>query len=124
MAVPERFQYHAWPVTQSSTAPKSNGAIVRQTARALQQLEAKTILRAAAVQAEGIVQKQKLRELDGLGRSAMTGQTMLVTWAGTLAASNAVLFEKLTFFADIIAVGKAEVIADTIDKFGRESFRS
>lgn len=49
----------------------------RQTSRALARLEHQTRIRLAAVQAEGMVQAEKLREVDHLVREAMTGQALL-----------------------------------------------
>ena len=78
----------------------------------------------AAVQAEGLVQGEKLREIDHLSREAMSGQAMLAGWRNTLAQGDPFLADELKFFTDVARMGKGEIIADTIDSFCRESRRS
>jgi len=91
--------------------------------RDLARLERQTIVRTALVQAEGIVQTEKLHEIDHLAREAMSGHAMLRRWADTLAAGDPFLADELKIFTDTARLGKAEVIADTIDSFCRESRR-
>jgi hypothetical protein len=93
----------------------------RQTSRALAQLGDRTLIRMATVQAEGMVQGEKVREVDHLAREAMTGQTMLRKWADTLAGADPMLHDELRFFSDMARIGCGEIIADTIDTFCRES---
>jgi hypothetical protein len=93
----------------------------RAVGRALAQLEGRTLLRVAAVQAEGLVQGEKLREVDNLTREAMTGHAMLRGWANTLAGSDPILHDELRFFMDTSRIGKGEIIADLIDNYCRES---
>lgn len=94
-----------------------------RTRRLLSVLESQTLMRLAGVQAEGLVQAEKCREIDHLGRVAMTGHTMLVRWADTLAAGDPLIRDELKFFSDVCRMGKGEVIADTIDTYCRESRR-
>lgn len=98
-------------------------SLSRSTSRALNRLGEQTLLRMAGVQAEGIVQTEKLREVDSLTREAMTGHAMLRRWSDTLAAGDPFLADELKFFTDTARLGKGEIIADTIDSFCRESRR-
>lgn len=114
------------PHPDRSSSTRSTGLSLRDQVRvnrSLSRLEQATLLRLAAVQAEGLVQVQKLREADHLGRVAMTGHAMLVKWADSVAAGDPLLRDELKFFTDICRLGKGEVIADTIDTFCRESRR-
>ncbi len=95
----------------------------RATQRGLQRLEHHTLMRVAGVQAEGMVQTEKLREVDSLTREAMSGHAMLRQWSDTLAAGDPFLADELKFFTDTARLGKGEIIADTIDSFCRESRR-
>jgi len=80
-----------------------------------------TAVRLANVQAEGIVQTEKVHELDHLTREAVTGHVMLARWASTLAAGDPFIADDLRFFLDTNKLGKGEVLADTIDTYCRES---
>jgi len=111
------------PTNRAGAAPAPLSRSARATARALQRLEARTVLRVAGVQADGMVQTEKLHELDHLTREAMTGQAMLHQWAGTLASGEPFLADELKFFTDLARLGKGEILADTIDTFCRESRR-
>ena len=79
------------------------------------------MVRAANVQAEGLVQNSKLHEIDQLTREAISGQAMLAKWRDTLAGADPLLADELRFFTDIARMGKGEIIADTIDTYCRES---
>ena len=111
--------------TRRAGAQTARGAsrVARSTNRGLARLEDRTLLRIAGVQAEGMVQAEKCRELDSLTREAMTGHAMLRRWSDTLAASDPFLADELKFFTDMSRLGKGEIIADTIDSFCRESRR-
>ena len=80
-------------------------------------------MRIAGVQAEGMVQTEKLREVDSLTREAMTGHAMLRQYSDTLAGNDPFLADELKFFTDMSRLGKGEIIADTIGSFCRESRR-
>jgi hypothetical protein len=95
--------------------------LLRQTRRALTKLDARTSLRLAHVQSEGLVQTEKAKEVDRLTREAMTGHAMLTQWRDTLAHGDLFLADELKFFTDMARIGKGEIIADTIDAFCRES---
>lgn len=92
-----------------------------RTARALTVVEHTTLVRLARVQAESIVQTEKVHEIDHLSREAMTGHAMLHRWASTLASGDPFIVEDLKFFLDTAKLGKGEVLADTIDSYCRES---
>ena len=92
-----------------------------RTARALTVVEHATLVRLARVQAESIVQTEKIHEIDHLSREAMTGHAMLHRWATTLASGDPFIAEDLKFFLDTAKLGKGEVLADSIDSFCRES---
>jgi hypothetical protein len=91
--------------------------------KALRSLEERTLVRMANVQAEGLVQGEKLREIDHLAREAMTSQAMLYQWANTLSQGDLLLADELRPFASIARVGKCELINNTVDSFCRESRR-
>jgi hypothetical protein len=95
--------------------------LLRQTTRALDRLDQRSVLRVAAVQAEGMVQTEKVHEIDHLTREAMTGHAMLSQFRDVLAHGDLLLADELRFFSDMARIGSGEVIADTIDTFCRES---
>lgn len=97
--------------------------VSRRTEKALVALEERSVVRMAGVQAEGMVQVEKTREVDHLARTAMGGQAMLRKWADTLASGDPFLADELKFFTDLARMGKGEIIADTIDTYCRESRR-
>ncbi len=105
--------------------PRQAPTVVQRSRRSrdLQRLEHRTSMRVASVQAEGMVQTEKLQEVDVLTREAMTGHAMLRRWSDTLAAGDPFLADELKFFTDTARLGKGEIIADTIDSFCRESRR-
>ena len=112
------------PSTRASQPPAPlMSRQARATQRGLQRLEHRTLMRVAGVQAEGMVQTEKLREVDSLTREAMTGHAMLRRWSDTLAAGDPFLADELKFFTDTARLGKGEIIADIIDSFCRESRR-
>lgn len=93
----------------------------RQTERALVAIDHRTITRAARVHQEEIVQNEKLKAIDHLGREAMTGQAMLNSFKNMLAGGDMFVAADLQYFADMAKIGKGEVMADTIDTFCAES---
>ncbi len=111
-----------WPRSQARPPVRlSLERLPRPTARALATIEHRTIVRMAAVQAEGLVQNEKLKEVDSLTREAMAGQALLARWRDSLAAGDPFVADELRFFTDMARLGKGEVLADTIDTFCRES---
>lgn len=94
--------------------------LLRQTGRALARLEGRTALRLASVQAEGLVQTEKVQEIDRLTREAVSGQAFLRHWADHLASNDPLLADELRFFTEIAKLGKGEIIADTVSDFCRE----
>jgi hypothetical protein len=111
--IPTRAASHPAPLTPTA----------RVTQRGLERLELRTTMRMAGVQGEGMVQTEKLREVDALTREAMTGHAMLRRWSDALAGGDPFLADELKFFTDTARLGKGEIIADTIDAFCRESRR-
>ncbi len=99
------------------------GPVSRRTSRALTNLEERTLLRFADVQAEGFVAVEKTKEIDRLTREAASGHAMLLRWCDTLAAGDPFVADELKFFTDIARMGKGEIIADTIDTYCREGRR-
>jgi len=95
--------------------------VSRQTERTLAGVEQHALVRMARVQAEGMVQVEKSREIDHLTRQAMGGHAMLRKWADVLSNDDLVLADELRFFTDLARMGKGEIIADTIDTYCRES---
>ncbi len=92
----------------------------KRTERALASVEHHTIVRTARVQAEAIVQTEKLHDIDHLSRTAMSGQALLCKWRDTLAAGDPFVGDDLRFFTDLAKMGKGEIIADTLWAFSRE----
>jgi hypothetical protein len=84
----------------------------------------RTLVRMARVQGEGLVQTQKVKEIDHLAREAMTGQAMLTNFKNVLAGGDMFVAADLQYFADMAKLGKGEVIADTIDSYCDESRRN
>jgi hypothetical protein len=89
--------------------------------RELDRVGAETVVRVAQTQATGVVQSEKVRELDALAREAMTGQALLARQREVLAGADPLLYDELRFFSDLARVGKGEVIADTVQAYCRES---
>jgi hypothetical protein len=93
----------------------------RQTVRELAVVERRTLVRLANVQAEGIVQTEKLKEAGHVAREGMSTQAMLGQWRDVLAHGDLLTADELRFYTDLFRVGAGEIIADTIDTFCRES---
>ena len=87
------------PSTDRSLASRGLGIerpfILRQTSRNLDRLQGQTVMRVAAVQAEGLVQTEKAREIDHLTRDAMSGQALLAKWRDTLSAGDPFVNDEL-----------------------------
>lgn len=98
-------------------------ALPRQTSKGLARLEHQTTMRLAGIQAEAMVQTDKLHEIDRVSREGMGGQAMLRHWGDTLAAGDPMLADELKFFTDLARMGKGEVIADMISNFCQEGRR-
>jgi hypothetical protein len=104
-------------------SPRLLAAQYRRTSRDLAVLHHQTAVRMASVQAEGVVQTEKMHEIDHLTREAMSGHAMLRKWSDVLASGDPFFADELRFFTDAARLGKGEVLADTIDSFCRESRR-
>jgi hypothetical protein len=107
----------ATPVPYNS----QNSSLVRSVSpglnRDLARVERTTLVRMAQVQGDGMVQREKILEVDHLTREAMTGHAMLQGWARQLAGDDMILADELRFFTDTARLGKGEILADTISKF-------
>ena len=108
-------------IPASGYQPAPSRYDVWETNRALARLQQRSLLRVGTVQGEGLVQTEKLHEIDHLTREAMTGHALLRKWADTLACSDPFLADDLKFFSDMARLGKGEVVADTISSYCRES---
>jgi hypothetical protein len=78
-----------------------------------------TVMRIATVQGDGIVQSEKMREVDRVTQAAMNGQALLAKWRDTLAGADPMLHDELKFFTDVARMGKGEIILDTISNLRR-----
>lgn len=115
-----------YPERTSSSLGMANvrGAnLSRRTSRTLTNLQERTLLRVADVQAEGYVAVEKTKEIDRVAREAMSGQAMLRKWADVLSTGDPTIAADLLFFTDMAKLGKGEIIADTVDSFCREGRR-
>ena len=92
----------------------------RSTGRGLSALEHHTLMRMAAVQSQGMVDAEKLHEVDRLAHTAMSGQALLAKWRETLAGADPMLHDELKFFTDVARMGKAEIVMDSISSFRRK----
>ena len=92
----------------------------RRLSRGLARVEGRTLLRMALVQAEGMVSVEKLREVDHLAETAITGQTMLRRWSSALANGDPLVEDDNQLFRDVAKIAKSEIIADAVDTFRRE----
>jgi hypothetical protein len=106
-----------WPVNRPTD--RAVARIVRDSQRALAQINQDTLIRVAQVQGEGIVQGEKLHEIDRLAHDAMAGQALLYGWETHLAGEDPVLRHELHFFSDMAKLAKGEVIADTVASLRR-----
>lgn len=93
----------------------------RRTSQTIRDLEHQTLVEVAIVRSVGLIQAEKLEEIDYLAREAMAGQAMLNGWAVTLAHGDPLAADDFKFFSDIAKLGKSQVIADTINSFSRGS---
>jgi len=112
------------PASGSSGLARTTGSgLDRRTARGLNSIQRRTVLRMAEVQGHAMVQTEKVHEIDRLTREAMSGQAMLNQWASTLAQGDPFMVDDLKFFRDLAKMGKGEIIADTISDFCQEGRR-
>src|SRR5581483_6450381 len=103
------------PVGRSASLSEllANARVRRDLAR----VGAETVVRVAQTQSTGIVQTEKVHEIDNLAREAMTGQALLARQREVLAGADPLLADELRFFSDMARLGKGEVIADTVTAF-------
>jgi hypothetical protein len=110
------------PARRVVARPVSAGTLgerrqVNRTGRVLAAIDHNTIVRSANVQSEGFVQAEKLREVDRLAHTAMSGQAFLKGWGNHLAGDDLGAIDDMRFFTDLAKLGKGEIIADAIDSF-------
>jgi len=115
------------PYRPTSITPASRSASISEllanarVRRDIARVGAETVVRVAQTQSTGIVQTEKVHELDNLAREAMTGQALLARHREALAGADPMLADELRFFSDMARLGKGEVLADTVTAFCRES---
>ena len=107
------------PRRQMTAVNVTTTKLDRQTSRDIGAIQSESIVRMARVRADGMVQVEKVHELDRLSREAMSGHVMLSAWANHLAGENPVLADELRFFTDIARLAKVELISETADWFHR-----
>ena len=105
----------------TSNLPGEPPLVSRATQRSLENIQSRTFVRMARVQAEGMVTKEKEREIDHVTREAMVGQTMLRHWVHVLAHGDPILADELDGFATIAKMGKLQVLTDMVDTYCREA---
>jgi hypothetical protein len=99
------------PVARTTRAAERRS---RTASRSLAVANFQTMMRVTAVQSEGIVQSEKMREIDRVTQTAMTGQALLSKWRDTLAGADPMLQDELKFFTDVARLGKGEIVMDTV----------
>ena len=104
---------HQYPVATTSTS-RAAARRGRTASRGLGVVEYQTIMRITTVQSEGIVQSEKMREIDRVAQTAMNGQALLARWRDTLAGPDPMLQDELRFFTDVARMGKGEIMMDTV----------
>lgn len=107
-------------VPSSAPTTLTEWRLQQQTRRTLVRLEYETVIRVATVRAEGIVQGEKMAEVDRLARRAMTEHAMLHHFGAAVAAGDAFIADDNRFFIDLAKVGKGILLSDLIDKYSRE----
>jgi hypothetical protein len=93
----------------------------RQTRNALAAIQHSTTVRLAGVRGEGLVATVKTHELNHVDREAMTGHALLYRCREALAAGDPFLNDELRLLTDTARLGAAEIIADLVADFCRES---
>jgi hypothetical protein len=106
---------HASGVTPAFTSPGLN----RQLAR----IGRNTLIRVANVRAEADISADKIRELNGVAREAVTDYVMLSERTRVMTANDPVLADSVRIFTETARLGAAEVLADLVDTYWRESRR-
>lgn len=110
------------PASGASNLPATFGDRMRpaRVGRALAAIEQRSVVRMATVQGEGFVEAEKLREIDRLAHTAMSGQAFLRGWVNHLAGDDMVMADELRFYTDLAKLGKGDIIAGAIDRFRRK----
>jgi hypothetical protein len=91
----------------------------RRTARAVSQIEDRTLLRVALVRAEALVASEEMHEIDFLGWEAMTGHAFLATRCNHLAGEDIILGDELRVFKDTARLAKAEIMVAVVNRYQR-----
>jgi len=82
--------------------------VSRSVSRALNRLEGRTLFELASVQAEGIVTRSKMREMDASTEDAVAGHTALVAFVDVAAGGNPIVHEECRTFVNVdMAVKRA-----------------
>lgn len=104
-----------------SNVPVRQPRIGLGASRRLAAIDRRNLARIANVHGEGLVQGEKIHELNTLAREAVTGYTFLRKWSDHLAGADPILHDELRFFTDATRLAVGEVIADTVDTYSREA---
>lgn len=96
-------------------------SVERTTNRQVEQTHSEMLVRSAKAVAEGVVARQKLREVDNLARDAVIGQAMLYQYIDVLAGADPMLRDDLQVFSNVAKIAKAQIISDTVETFHREA---
>lgn len=113
--LPDRLRPRSGPL------PVRTDRLPRPTSRVLAGIEHSTIVRVARAQSESLIQSQKIRELHALGREAVTDDVLLAELVKTLSGGDLLVVDRLSLYTSIVRVGTAEILAETVDTFARDS---
>lgn len=94
-----------------------------RTGRALVSVGYETSVRLAHVQAEGIIATDKVHEINHTAREGVTDYAMLYHYATAASGGDPVLLDELRLMKETARLGSAEVVADLVDTYCRESRR-
>ena len=111
------------PVFNGGSSGLVGGRADRVLERGVRELGRQTTLRLYRTQAEGMVQAQKMHEIDQVAREAMTGQAMLGQYAASLAQGDPLVADDMQHFVNLARMGKGELLADLVTTYCREGMR-
>ena len=100
---------------------KGRQSPVRRPGNELTRLEDQTLMRAAHVQAEQMLAREKMARIDQLVQASMVSHTVLSHLAQQLAGDNLLMYEDLRHEMKLARLARAEVLADLLDRYQDES---
>lgn len=118
----ERVQARSVIVRPSGTTIAERRHSAR-TARALTVIEHTTLVRLAQVEADGVIATDKVHEIHHAAREGVTDYAMLYHYATAASGGDPVLLDELRLIKETARLGSAEVLADLVDTYCRESRR-